>query len=360
MSLNSKLLLLALATMTFTDMSSAHFTLFNSRESLIKSPANARFWPVGGAGEHRPGPNDCLALSPNSPRSVSAGSTLALNFEIGNSAAHVGPCKGGLYDRQTKTLVNDLGTIENCVSSGAVFNAKIPSNPGCSECVIKVEVKAMHNPSTPEFYDSCVDVNIGGGAGGSYGSIPQPAKVSSPIPSSSYSASPSSSSPIASASQKAPDSTSAASLYPSTTAQPSDDCETDVPEQSGQSKAPSSSPRATASATTSASQSTPLVTSSPSYTRQMGPTYTPFDHDPNIEFKKPVYVPPTPIEMPCPSSLAKCSGSDHTKEGPKDNAEDQKKSGKKERKQRMQEKFREIITRKKQQKRNSYFFDCSA
>ncbi|KAI9136701.1 hypothetical protein BKA69DRAFT_1128888 [Paraphysoderma sedebokerense] len=144
------------------DVSMAHFTLSGSRDSNLSG--DSKYYPIGGGNVLRPGNSDCLSLPSSSSRSVAAGSTLSLPFMIGNGAAHVGPCKAGLYDRKSGQLVNDLGSMEDCVAKGATFNAQIPSNPGCQECVVKVEVTAMHIPTNPEYYDSCVDVDISGGS----------------------------------------------------------------------------------------------------------------------------------------------------------------------------------------------------
>ncbi|KAI9136696.1 hypothetical protein BKA69DRAFT_109016 [Paraphysoderma sedebokerense] len=150
----------------------AHFTLVGSREQA-KWQDNQRFWPIGGGATLRPVLN-CLSLPASSPRSAAPSASLSLPFEIGNGASHVGNCKASLYDRKTGKLVNDLGSINNCVSNGQVYNAQLPANPGCSECVIKVEVHAVHIPTAPEDYDSCIDINISGG--GSSGSSDAPAQ----------------------------------------------------------------------------------------------------------------------------------------------------------------------------------------
>ncbi|KAI9146035.1 hypothetical protein BKA69DRAFT_1034967 [Paraphysoderma sedebokerense] len=158
----------------------AHFTLSGSREQAkFGLNDNQRFWPIRGGNTLRP-VRDCLQLPAAQAKNVQPGSQMTLTFEIGNGASHVGMCKASLIDRSTGKTVNSLGTLNNCVANGASLPIQIPSNPGCSQCVIKTEVTATHIPTNPEDYDSCLDVNI---SGGSSSKEPPSRPVPSPSPS---------------------------------------------------------------------------------------------------------------------------------------------------------------------------------
>ncbi|ORZ31492.1 hypothetical protein BCR44DRAFT_1442149 [Catenaria anguillulae PL171] len=119
---------------------------------------------------------------------MQAGSSVTLGFEIGNGARHVGPCTAQLVDLSTGRT-QDIGSEADCVNKRDAMTVKLPSQT-CTNCVIKVKVTATHlGASNPEFYDSCMDVNISGGSGGGNGggnggggSNPAPAPPTAPTP----------------------------------------------------------------------------------------------------------------------------------------------------------------------------------
>ncbi|KAI9139008.1 hypothetical protein BKA69DRAFT_1040479 [Paraphysoderma sedebokerense] len=169
------------------DICDAHFTLVGSREQAkFGKLDNQRFWPIKGGNILRP-VRDCLELPATKGKSVSAGTKMTLTFEVGGGASHVGMCKASLIDRQSGKVVNDLGSLKDCVAKGSAFPVEIPSNPGCTDCVIKTEVRATHIPVSPEDYDSCVDINVaggtgngGGGSGNGTGAQPTPTQSAAP------------------------------------------------------------------------------------------------------------------------------------------------------------------------------------
>lgn len=139
----------------------AHFTLHGSREQAMYSH-NERFWPIRGGNTLR-GIKDCLQMPPTTPRSMTPGSSVTLPFEIGGGAAHVGLCTAELVDSATGQAT-PIGQENNCVSRNQAMTVQIPSSVPCSNCVIKVRVHATHVPTTPEDYDSCLDVTFGQGS----------------------------------------------------------------------------------------------------------------------------------------------------------------------------------------------------
>lgn len=145
---------------------SAHFTLTGSREGVAFPSDNRRFWPIAGGGVLRP-VLDCLQFPPNSsPRTLQAGSSVRLPFEIGNGARHVGLCQATLINRDTGATTS-LGSQPDCVNRQDAMDVQIPATATCTNCVIKVKVVATHlGAAFPEDYDSCLDVSVTGGTGG--------------------------------------------------------------------------------------------------------------------------------------------------------------------------------------------------
>ncbi|KAI9184219.1 hypothetical protein H9P43_003272 [Blastocladiella emersonii ATCC 22665] len=146
----------------------AHFTLNSpgpSRESLQYPGSNERFFPYAGGNTLRSIP-DCLSMRANpNPPTVTAGTAQVVGFEIGNGAHHVGPCTAELIDPATGAST-PLGSEANCVSLRQAMTVQLPPTTTCVDCVIKVSVKATHlSEANPEFYSSCLDVKVTGGAG---------------------------------------------------------------------------------------------------------------------------------------------------------------------------------------------------
>ncbi|KAI9222753.1 hypothetical protein BC828DRAFT_396507 [Blastocladiella britannica] len=154
------------------EVTQAHFTLSGpapSREKQAHPSSDQRFWPVppttgGSLRSDNGGFADCLRYPRKTVANIVAGSTVTFDFEAGNAAWHVGPCTGVLIDLDTNEQY-DLGTTQDCVNKFHAFTAKIPAI-NCKNCVAKVSVTAMHIPTNPEYYNSCVDLSISGGSGG--------------------------------------------------------------------------------------------------------------------------------------------------------------------------------------------------
>ncbi|KAL7748996.1 hypothetical protein RI367_005645 [Sorochytrium milnesiophthora] len=157
----------------------AHFTITGpafSREKQAYPNDNRRFWPIAGGATLRP-LNDCLLYPRGQVASLSAGQALTVPFEIGNNARHVGMCTASLINLSSGAQT-DLGQELNCVHDHDAMQLTLPQQ-SCANCVIKIKVTAVHlGPDHPEFYDSCLDVNIGGGGDAP---APAPAKPQPPV-----------------------------------------------------------------------------------------------------------------------------------------------------------------------------------
>jgi hypothetical protein len=119
-----------------------------------------RFSFTAAGGELRP-ILDCLSIPARPVTPLAPGSQQSLAYEIGNGASHVGPCTAVLINLDSNQQT-PLPDVTNCVSNLKAYPFTVP-NVSCPKCVIKVSVRAEHlGPNNPEFYDSCLDVSIGG------------------------------------------------------------------------------------------------------------------------------------------------------------------------------------------------------
>ncbi|KAI9223430.1 hypothetical protein BC828DRAFT_375946 [Blastocladiella britannica] len=149
----------------------AHFTLQSpvaSREKTKYPSDNRRFFPIAGGNTLRP-ELDCLTLPKGPKARVQAGAQQVFGFEIGNFAKHVGPCTAFLINPATGTTTK-IGDQADCVNKFEAMTVQMPSTT-CTDCVVKIKVSATHiSAANPEFYDSCMDVDVvGGSAGGNTG-----------------------------------------------------------------------------------------------------------------------------------------------------------------------------------------------
>lgn len=136
----------------------AHFTLSGSREQSAYAGSDERFWPIAGGNTLRSTTN-CLDLPAIDPVDVSG--TYTARFEIGNGASHIGLCKAFLVNPETGAS-EEVAEEDNCVSISASLDVDL-SGKSCSGCVLRITVAADHMVTTIEDYDSCIDVNVGGG-----------------------------------------------------------------------------------------------------------------------------------------------------------------------------------------------------
>lgn len=146
----------------------AHFTLNGSRDQAAWPSDNRRFFPIQSGGALRP-ILDCLQIAKGAKQTIAAGSTQTFSFEIGNHAKHVGPCTAALVDPATGQSTF-LGSQADCVNKFEAMTVTIPPTATCTDCVVKINVMATHlGVANAEYYDSCIDVDVSGGSGGSSG-----------------------------------------------------------------------------------------------------------------------------------------------------------------------------------------------
>ncbi|KAL7749129.1 hypothetical protein RI367_005534 [Sorochytrium milnesiophthora] len=155
----------------------AHFTIDGpapSREKQVYGDDDTRFWPIQGGDTLRP-QSDCLSYPRGQVASLTAGESLRVHFEIGNSARHIGLCTAWLIDLSTGGTVGSWEEPD-CVARSDAMHLTLPSQ-SCHNCVVKIKVAAVHlGPDNPEYYDSCMDVDIADGSADG-GSKPGPAPV---------------------------------------------------------------------------------------------------------------------------------------------------------------------------------------
>ncbi len=133
----------------------SHFTLIGSREQKQYSD-NQRFYPIAGGGVSRP-VSDCTQLPATAVKAISPG-VQSFPFEIGNFASHIGLCQAFLIQDGKVTKLNEE---RDCVSINKAMKVDIP-NVNCPNCILKIKVAAAHMVTFIEFYDSCLDISIGG------------------------------------------------------------------------------------------------------------------------------------------------------------------------------------------------------
>ncbi|KAJ1505502.1 hypothetical protein HMI54_000773 [Coelomomyces lativittatus] len=140
-----------------------HFTILTpvrSRELQALPFSNEHFYPIEGGNTLRTVKN-CLSFPKGEVANGQAGQTLTLKYLIGNGASHVGMCTAELYNSDTSQKIQDIGSLNNCMSKYQAMQVKLPDQ-ACPHCVIRVKVIATHIPWAPETYDSCMDISISG------------------------------------------------------------------------------------------------------------------------------------------------------------------------------------------------------
>jgi hypothetical protein len=141
-----------------------HFTLVGSREKAAYPSDNRRFFPIGPSTLETLRPvRDCAQLPPVTPILVGPNEVHRFQFEIGNGASHIGPCEAFAVIGATSSKLNEE---KNCVSKeGSFMDVTFPALQPGTRGYLKMKVKAVHiSEDKPEYYDSCVDFVIAGGA----------------------------------------------------------------------------------------------------------------------------------------------------------------------------------------------------
>jgi hypothetical protein len=185
--LSTSLCMILLASILYLQPTQGHFTLQGSREQAFY-PDNRRFWPIAVGSQPGVPPNgvlrpirDCASLPIKTVFQFAPNSLQQLRFEIGNGANHVGMCTAtiNINGQTTKSSSED-----NCVSKpGSFMNVAIPNYPVGTSGYIKMKVTAVHIPTAPEYYDSCIDfVIVGSSSSVPIAPTPKPAPKPAPMP----------------------------------------------------------------------------------------------------------------------------------------------------------------------------------